>query len=139
MKNLFLVISIILLGINLGIAQPKGVDIKLSDFEHNSPYYKQDLIKKSNIYNYLSNKDIKDTDTRKILLNYCIDNETNYSWDSTKKELKTKGDTIISLLNSLGSIIYCINEINESGDIFYTITRAGNLNILIDKGVLRRN
>ncbi|HET8838392.1 MAG TPA: hypothetical protein VFM82_05280 [Flavobacteriaceae bacterium] len=139
MKNLFLVISIIFIGINLGIAQTKSVDIKLSDFEFNSPYYKQDFIKKSDIHNYLSNQDIKDKDIRGILLNYCIDNGTNDSGDSTKKELKTKSDTIISMLNSLGSIIYCINEIHESGDIFYTVTRARNLNILIDKGVLRRN
>ena len=139
MRNLLLIITSIFFGINLGISQTKNVEIKLSDFEFNSPYYKDNFNIKTNIHNHLSEMETTGKDIREKLLNYCLNNGTNESENNKSKKVNTKSDSIISALNSLGNIIYCITEINEKGDIFYKVTRAGNLSILINEGVLRRN
>jgi hypothetical protein len=138
MRNLLLIITSIFFGINLGISQTNNVEIKLSDFEFNSPYYKDNFNIKTKIHSYLSELEITGKDIREILLNYCLNNGTIESENNKSKELKTKSDSIISALNSLGNIIYCITAINKKGDIFYKVTRSGNLSILINEGVLRR-
>ncbi|MGS2727924.1 hypothetical protein ACU8DI_15040 [Psychroserpens sp. BH13MA-6] len=139
MKKLISLLIIVLISCDFVLAQNKMTKIKLSDFEFTSPYYKRDIFKKKEIYEYLLKQDRKNRKIREKLSNFCSESKRKKNEDFTEKRLKTKNDSIISVLNSLGGLIFCVTEINNVGDIYYSVTHASNMNIIIDNGVLRRN
>jgi len=127
----FLTFTICILSYS-SFAQKKNGVLTTSDFDFTSSYYTNNSTLKSHIFKQLNNTYDNTTSIRVYLSGECIITDQQAHQTS-----KSKND-LTTMLNSIGTLTYCITTITKSGDINYRTTYSGQLHVTIDEGILKR-
>jgi len=133
MRILFALILIIAT-LESASAQSNNIKLDINDFSVKSHYYQSDILKKMEIFNYLSNFDISEKNLRDVLLNKCLG-----IGESIKSTEKDSLSDVAKTLKTMGSPVFCIDEIDSDGNIMYHTSPSGNLKIVLNEGMLKRN